>query len=76
MTFKQIYELERMKTAGARPMEFLERMAVAAIVSIEAVYQWGMGWRNPNKAAAKLVADELGTTAEELFPNNQKPLQQ
>lgn len=76
MTFQRIYELEKMKTAGSRPQAFLERVAVAAIVSTDTVYQWALGWRQPNKAAAKLVADLLGTTAEELFPNNQKPLQQ
>lgn len=53
-------------------MEWLQRVAVAAIVSVDAVYSWATGWRNPNKAAAKMVADELGTTVEELFPNINK----
>ena len=75
MTFQKLYELEKMKTGGARPQAFLERVSVAAIVSTETVYQWALGWRNPNKAAAKLVADLLGMKAEELFPN-QKPMQQ
>lgn len=76
MTFQRIYELEKMKVDGARPKEFLERVAVAAIVSTESVYSWALGWRRPNKAAAKLVADLLGMDADELFPNTQKPIEQ
>lgn len=50
-------------------MEWLQRVAVAAIVSTDTVYQWALGWRNPNKAAAKMTADELGFDMDELFPN-------
>lgn len=71
MTFTQLYEIEKQK-AGGRPLEWLQRVAVAAIVSADTVYQWALGWRNPNKAAAKMTADELGTTVEELFPNINK----
>ena len=76
MTFQQLYEMEKAKTGGSRPLEFLQRVAVAAIVSTEAVYSWATGWRNPNKAAAKLVADELGMDVETLFPNTSKTARQ
>ena len=76
MTFQQLYEMEKAKNGGSRPLEFLQRVAVAAIVSTEAVYSWATGWRNPNKAAAKLVADELGMDVETLFPNTSKTARQ
>ena len=69
MTFQQLYELEKNKCGGSRPQEWLQRVAVAAIVSVDTVYQWALGWRNPNKAAAKMAADELGMDVETLFPN-------
>lgn len=71
MTFEQLYEQAKGDT-GARPMDFLRRVAVAAIVSIETAYQWGVGLRIPSHAAAALVAKELGTPAEELFPRLRK----
>jgi hypothetical protein len=76
MTFQQLYEMEKAKNGGSRPLEFLQRVAVAAIVSTDAVYSWATGWRNPNKAAAKLVADELGMDVETLFPNTSKTARQ
>lgn len=69
MNFKQLYEEEKTKNGGNRPLEWLQRVAVAAIVSTDTVYQWALGWRNPNKAAAKMAADELGMDMDELFPN-------
>lgn len=75
MTFAELYKQEKNKANGARPMEFLERVAVAAIVSVEAVYSWATGWRNPNKAAAEMVARELGIPSAELFPNLKKARQ-
>ena len=69
MTFTELYEEEKNKVGGARPMEWLQRVAVAAIVSVETAYQWGVGSRTPHKPAAALVARELGISAEELFPN-------
>ena len=69
MNFQQLYEAEKMKCGGSRPQEWLQRVAVAAIVSTDTVYQWALGWRNPNKAAAKMAADELGMDVETLFPN-------
>ena len=51
-------------------------MAVAAIVSTDTVYQWALGWRNPNKAAAKMAADELGMDVETLFPQLTKTSRQ
>lgn len=67
MTFTEIYNQEKEK-AGARPMEFLRRIAVAAIVSVDTVYQWGVDLRIPSNSAAALVARELGIDAAELFP--------
>lgn len=69
MTFIQLYNIEKEKNGGNRPLEWLQRVAVAAIVSTDTVYQWALGWRNPNKAAAKMAADELGIDVETLFPN-------
>ena len=68
MTFTEIYNTEKAKAGGSRPTEWLKAMAVAAIVSTDAVYSWATGWRRPSKAAAFLVARELGIPAEELFP--------
>jgi hypothetical protein len=42
MTFQQLYNIEKAK-AGGRPSEFLQRVAVAAIVSTDTVYQWALG---------------------------------
>lgn len=69
MTFIQLYNIEKEKNGGTRPLEWLQRVAVAAIVSTDTVYQWALGWRNPNKAAAKMAADELGMDVDQLFPN-------
>lgn len=67
MTFCEIYNQEKEK-AGARPMEFLKRVAFAAYVTVDTAYQWGVGMRSPSKAAAFLVANELGIDAGTLFP--------
>ena len=72
MTFAEIYIEEKAKAGGSKPTAFLNRVAVAAICSVEAVYQWATGWRNPSAAAAELVSRELGTPAEELFPRLKK----
>lgn len=69
MTFQRLYELEKMKTNGARPLEWLQGVAVAAIVSTDTVYQWALGWRRPNRAAAKMAADHLGMDVDDLFPD-------
>ena len=76
MTFQQLYEVEKMKCGGSRPQEWLQRVAVAAIVSTDTVYQLALGWRNPNKAAAKMAADELGMDVETLFPQLTKTSRQ
>lgn len=68
MTFNEIYKEEMAKNNGARPLEWLQRIAVAAIVSTDTVYSWVTGWRNPSKSAAALVSRELGIPSEELFP--------
>lgn len=68
MTFTEIYNMEKAKARGDRPMEWLQMVAVAAIVSTETVYSWATGWRNPSKAAAALVAKKLRIPADELFP--------
>lgn len=76
MNFQQLYESEKMKCGGSRPQEWLHRVAVASIVSVDTVYQWALGWRNPNKAAAKMAADELGMDVETLFPQLSKTSRQ
>lgn len=75
MTFTEIYQNEKQKAGGSKPTAFLNRVAVAAICSVEAVYQWATGWRNPSAAAAELVSRELGIPASELFPNSKKHAQ-
>lgn len=72
MTFAEIYIEEKAKAGGSKPTAFLNRVAVAAICSVEAVYQWATGWRNPSAAAAELVSRELGIPASELFPNQKR----
>lgn len=71
MTFTELYQ-EEMKKAGEMPKEWLQRVAVAAIVSVDTVYSWATGWRNPNRAAAELASRELGIPADELFPKKTK----
>ncbi len=68
MTFEEIYEKEKEKAGGSRPIEWMQGVAVAAIVSTETVYHWGLGWRTPSKSAACLVAKHLDIPAEQLFP--------
>ena len=75
MTFQRLYEIEKLKADGARPLAWLQGVAVAAIVSTDTVYQWALGWRKPNAAAAKLVADHLGMDVDTLFPNLKKARQ-
>lgn len=70
MTFQEIYQEEKKKCGGAKPTEFLNRIAVATMSSVDAVYQWALGWRNPSAGAAELASRELGIPAEELFPNS------
>lgn len=65
-----------MKKAGEMPREWLQRVAVAAIVSTDTVYGWATGWRNPSRAAAELASRELGISAEELFPKKMKGVKQ
>lgn len=64
MNFEKIYKNELENNGGARPIEWLQRVALAAIVSTDTVYSWATGWRNPNKAAAELVSRELGNASE------------
>lgn len=71
MTFTELYQ-EEQKKAGRKPKEWLQRVAVAAIVSTDTVYSWATGWRNPNRAAAELASHELGVPADELFPKKTK----
>ena len=70
MTFEELYQQEKEKAGGERPVAFLQRIAVATVSSVDAVYQWALGWRNPNGSAAELASRELGIPAEELFPNS------
>ena len=72
MTFTELYNVEKAKAGGNRPNEWLQRIALAAIVSTETVYSWATGWRSPNKAAAELVSRELGIPALDLFPRKEK----
>lgn len=71
MTFTELYQ-EEIKKAGRKPKEWLQRVAVAAIVSTDTVYSWATGWRNPNSAAAELASRELGIPSDELFPKKTK----
>ena len=70
MTFQEIYQQEKEKDGGSKPTAFLNRIAVATVSSVDAVYQWALGFRNPSTGAAELASRELGIPAEELFPNS------
>ena len=70
MTFQEIYQEEKKKCGGAKPTDFLNRIAVATVSSVDAVYQWALGWRNPSAGAAELASREIGIPSEELFPNS------
>lgn len=72
MTFQDIYNNEKEKAGGSKPTAFLNRIAVASICSVDAVYQWATGWRSPSRAAAELVSRELGIPAAELFPKSER----
>ena len=68
MTFKEIYLQQKEANGGRRPSVWLLRIAKASCSTVDAVYQWATGWRNPNRAAAELVSRELNIPAAELFP--------
>lgn len=70
MNFQELYQQEKEKCGGAKPTAFLHRVAVATVSSVDAVYNWALGLRNPSSSAAELASRELGIPAEELFPNS------
>lgn len=74
MTFTEHYA-ERCGLNGERPMEWLQEIADATGMSVDAVYQWGIGCRTPNPAAQRIIAEGLGESLETLFPNKKKTRQ-
>lgn len=74
MTFTEHYA-SRCGAKGERPMEWLQEIADATGMSVDAVYQWGIGCRTPNPAAQRIIAECLGERIEELFPNTKKTRQ-
>ena len=69
MTFQEIYIQQKEANGGRKPSSWLLRIAHASCCTVDAVYQWATGWRNPSKAAAELTSRELGIPADELFRN-------
>lgn len=69
MTFTEHYN-ERCGDKGERPLDWLQDIANATGMTLEAVYQWGKGFRVPNASAQRIIAEHLGTTVAELFPTS------
>lgn len=74
MTFTEHYAA-RCGAKGERPMEWLQEIAVVTGMTVDAAYQWGIGCRTPNPAAQRFIAEALGESIEELFPNTKKTRQ-
>lgn len=75
MTFIDIYNEEKAKAGGVRPMDWLQAIALTALVSTDTVYSWATGWRFPSRAAASLIATKLDIPADELFPKRKETKQ-
>ena len=69
MTFTEHYN-ERCGDKGERPLDWLHDIAGLTGMTVSAVYQWGMGFRVPNKSAQIIIASYIGSTVEELFPTS------
>lgn len=67
MTFIEHYQAQ-CGGKGERPIGWLQQLADATGMTLEAVYQWGKGFRVPNASAQRIIADTLGATIVELFP--------
>lgn len=67
MTFTEHYN-ERCGDKGERPLDWLQDIAGLTGMTVEAVYQWGKGFRIPNKSAQIIIATYIGDSVEELFP--------
>ncbi len=67
MTFREVYEaLPKVTTPKA---DFVQRMAALTCRSENAVRQWIAGVRYPDLLAQRVIEQELGIPAEDLFPN-------
>jgi transcriptional regulator with XRE-family HTH domain len=53
----------------------MQEIADATGMTVEAVYQWGKGFRIPNASAQRIIAELLGQDIDTLFPTA-KTLQQ
>lgn len=58
------------EAGGNRPLAWMQEVAVAAVISTDSIYQYGMGFRHPSGAVATLIAQYLGIPAAELFPKS------
>lgn len=74
MTFIEHYQAQ-CGDKGERPLGWLQQLADATGMTLEAVYQWGKGFRVPNASAQRIIADLLGQDINTLFPTS-KTLQQ
>ncbi len=74
MTFTEHYAA-RCGLKGERPMEWLQEIAESTGMTVDAVYQWGIGYRTPNPSAQRIIAEGLDESIEELFPNTKKARQ-
>ena len=74
MTFTEHYE-QRCGERGERPLAWMQEIADATGMTVEAVYQWGKGFRIPNASAQRIIAELLGQDIDTLFPTA-KTLQQ
>lgn len=67
-TLIEIYhEIPRLATPR---LDFVKRLAEVTCRSEQTVRNWLTGTRNPDGLAKKAIAEELGRSVAELFPNN------
>ena len=69
MTFKEIYQDERMKPTPAQV--FIQKIADVTCRESSTVRQWLSGTQTPNSKAKERIAEALNRTVEELFPANE-----
>lgn len=68
MTFKDYYDSLPPKAPMAPKRAFVLRFAKLCKRSERTVYMWLMGVQKPDALAQSIIAKELGTTEQELFP--------
>lgn len=68
MTFKDYYDALPPRAPMAPKRAFVQKIAKLCMRSEKTVYMWLMGVQKPDALAQSVIAKELGTPENELFP--------